>query len=493
MAYDVYGLSTWNIDCGLAKFMNNLCTGLSPTALPEEVIALMIASINGSELKNYDSPASDRFAINKKDPSSWIEVGHRIGEQISIRGNPALIIGQHEFGLESKEGVSHSYVDFMNAIKETARSHNVKEEDFIFLTYLHTLKTQPKDFQKKGIIELSEASDGLNVMIPHAKKILSDVYGITSNVFDIDHGIRTIDISESDRLKIKGEMGLEDTVALLSMGYLGPNKGLEGGLEAYSMVVKESFTPEVREKVVYLIVGDCHKNNTEGDKYNASIRNKANELGLTWGNAHYGEDGKRLIIRESNDPKAIGKGPKSCDVVFVRKRTSETEYKRYLAAANIVVLAYPDQDQISSGIITDAVGAGRCVISTGFEHPLYLLSPKGTSRGDVLEELAEKRIYGMDNPAAIGSMVDLNNKDYIKDLAALMHYYIEHKEPRLAKEKNARLARMDMYWPTIARKIINVADHIRYEKAMRNHGRGPDVPLNKGSSLATIVRDIMHK
>ena len=487
--FDFYGLGTWKKDCGLAKFQENVFDGLF---LSDRVLNRYISVIDGDPLITYHAPVVPGFVINQPNPQSWKDVGCRMAEQIADNGRPVAIVIQHDFGLDSDwtKG-SCSFYDFIISLKRRAKELEVKDEDIIIMPYFHTYKEKIKltdypELQREGLRKIASVSDTSIVMIPQGTKILKNDYVINSRVDVIEHGVRAIGKIENDREQVKTEMGLEDTVLFLSMGYQGPNKGLEYGLEAYSRFLHESVKDEDREKIVYLVTGDCHPNalKADADAYQVGIRKKVEKLGLTWGNAHYTDGSKkRLVIRKSNDENKIGKGPKSCDVVFVQERVSESNYKRYLAAANVVVQAYPDEGQPSSGILTDAVGAGRCVLSTSFEHALYLLSDRNKTRAEVLDELQRTNTYGLHDPNSPGVMANIRDKDYMDIMAGLMHRLTEDKQLRLAKEIVGRRLRTDVYWPRIADRLVGLADFLRREK-MTPTGRGPDIELKPGSRYA---------
>ena len=46
---------------------------------------------------------------------------------------------------------------------------------------------------------------------------------------------------------------------------------------------------------------------------------------------------------------------------------------RFVASASIVVLPYDSRDQVTSGVLVDAIAAGRPVIATAFPHAVELL------------------------------------------------------------------------------------------------------------------------
>jgi glycosyltransferase involved in cell wall biosynthesis len=47
---------------------------------------------------------------------------------------------------------------------------------------------------------------------------------------------------------------------------------------------------------------------------------------------------------------------------------------RFIASASLVVLPYDSRDQVTSGVLVDALAAGRPVIATSFPHAMELLA-----------------------------------------------------------------------------------------------------------------------
>jgi glycosyltransferase involved in cell wall biosynthesis len=47
---------------------------------------------------------------------------------------------------------------------------------------------------------------------------------------------------------------------------------------------------------------------------------------------------------------------------------------RFVASASAVVLPYDSRDQVTSGVLVDAIAAGRPVIATAFPHAVELLA-----------------------------------------------------------------------------------------------------------------------
>jgi glycosyltransferase involved in cell wall biosynthesis len=67
------------------------------------------------------------------------------------------------------------------------------------------------------------------------------------------------------------------------------------------------------------------------------------------------------------------------NVIFVDRYLTNKELIVYLLATDICILPYLGKDQISSGVLSQAIGCGKTIISTPFLHATEALSKgKGT-------------------------------------------------------------------------------------------------------------------
>ena len=64
--------------------------------------------------------------------------------------------------------------------------------------------------------------------------------------------------SEYDRLAVKEKYGLKDSFLVTTLGLLSPDKGIQYSIRAYGRFLKQSCTDSQRERIVYLIAGQCH-------------------------------------------------------------------------------------------------------------------------------------------------------------------------------------------------------------------------------------------
>ena len=117
---------------------------------------------------------------------------------------------------------------------------------------------------------------------------------------------------------------------ILSFGLLGPGKGYESAIAAMP-AVSRAFP-----SALYVVLGATHPDLLahEGEAYRRRLEATAEALGVT------------------------------DHVRFVDRFVGRTELGTWLEAADIFVTPYPNLDQIVSGTLSYAMGAGKAVVST---------------------------------------------------------------------------------------------------------------------------------
>ena len=127
---------------------------------------------------------------------------------------------------------------------------------------------------------------------------------------------------------------------ILTWGLLGEGKGIEWGIEAMAQLRDLVPAPS------YLITGQTHPRVLErhGERYRRDLAARAGRLGV--------QDSVRF------DARYLG----------------SAELHGLIRAADVVLLPYDSREQVTSGVLIEAVAAGRPVVSTGFPHARELLS-----------------------------------------------------------------------------------------------------------------------
>jgi glycosyltransferase involved in cell wall biosynthesis len=204
---------------------------------------------------------------------------------------------------------------------------------------LHTIPGKPTPRQRVILSDLIASVDATVVMSVAASTLLTSSYGVEPGRVDvIPHGVP--DLPLADPAVLKTALGLDGRDVILSFGLLGPDKGYELALDALPAVVAEH--PET----MYIIVGATHPDVVlrDAENYRASLAAQVKALGMT---KH---------------------------VRFVDTFVGRVEMTRWLQAADVFLTTYPNLDQMVSGTLSYAMGAGRAIVSTPYAYAAELLA-----------------------------------------------------------------------------------------------------------------------
>ena len=197
---------------------------------------------------------------------------------------------------------------------------------------LHTVPLSPSIGQRQVLEALARRADVLIVMSHSARERFVHGYDI-----DVD---KVVTIPHGATVPPFGPLRPQGPVSLLTWGLLGPGKGVEWVIDALAM------TPELRGRVTYTIAGQTHPKVflREGEKYRNMLKRRAELLGV------------------------------SDMVLFDDEYRTVSSLMKLIQNSHCVVLPYDSHDQVTSGVLVDAVVAGRPVIATEFPHAVELLS-----------------------------------------------------------------------------------------------------------------------
>jgi glycosyltransferase involved in cell wall biosynthesis len=201
------------------------------------------------------------------------------------------------------------------------------------IAVLHTVLLEPTAHQREVLEAVVDTAAAVVVMTESARKRLCDRYDVDeSKVATIAHGAATPSTEPSPAL------GARPTI--LTWGLLGAGKGIEWVIDAMALL------KDVRPRPRYLIAGRTHPKVAalEGDRYRDMLARRAWERGV----------------------------PSS--VTFDDTYRDVPSLTRLIQEATVVVLPYDSRDQVTSGVLVDAIAARRPVIATAFPHAVELLS-----------------------------------------------------------------------------------------------------------------------
>jgi len=295
--------------CGIATFTQ----ALSSATGEREIVAL---HPSGSNLL-YPSEVHHR--IRRDEPGDYARTARdlaRCADVVSI---------QHEYGIWGGDDGA-AVLDFVHALDAPA------------VATLHTVLRHPTPAQRAILQELIRSAAATVVMSRSAARVLTATYGVPAAAVDvIPHGVPNLPLVDAET--VKPALDLAGREMILSFGLMGPGKGLELVIDALPAVVA------ARPTACYVILGATHPNllAIEGETYRRSLEDRVARLGM----------GKH--------------------VRFIDRFVGRVELTRWLEGADVFVTPYPNLDQIVSGTLSYAMGAGRAIVSTPYAYATELL------------------------------------------------------------------------------------------------------------------------
>ena len=302
--------------CGIATFTSDLIKAAG-IAGAEKFEPLVVAMSN--DKLPYAKPVEFEIRPNSKNDYMCA------ADYINFSNVQAISV-QHEFGLFG--GEAGSYLNLF--------LHKVKAP---IITTLHTVIEEPSPEYYSSMMDLCQASRKLVVMNTHGITILTNVYGVSRDKIElIPHGIP--DLPFVDSSYYKHNFDFEDRRTILTFGLIGRSKGIEVMLRAMPEIVKAD------PSVLYIILGATHPEvlKFEGESYRFELQRMVKELGI-----------------QSN-------------VVFHNRFVTDEELHDFLCAADIYVTSYLSREQLTSGTLAFAVGAGKAVVSSPYWAAQELLA-----------------------------------------------------------------------------------------------------------------------
>jgi glycosyltransferase involved in cell wall biosynthesis len=205
------------------------------------------------------------------------------------------------------------------------------------IVVLHTVLIDPTPHQREVLEGVIDAADAVVVMTPTARRRLLGGYSIDPRrVVLIPHGAP--DNRARPSTDTATPAGRPPTI--LTWGLIGPGKGIEWGIDALAELADLDTSPR------YLVVGETHPKvvEREGEAYRHALNARAVSRGVD----HLVEFDARYL-----DSAALAS--------IVRE-------------ADVVLLPYDSREQVTSGVLVEALAAGKPVIATGFPHAVEMLA-----------------------------------------------------------------------------------------------------------------------
>jgi len=366
--------------CGIATFTTDLADAIASAG--PDLDCFVLAMNDGRHQHAY--PGRVRFELTDNDVAAYT----RAADFLNVNAVDVISV-QHEYGIFGGKAGSH----LLTMLRELRMP---------IVTTLHTILATPNLHQRRVMDELTALSDRLVVMTAGGADLLREVHGVADEKIDvIPHGIPNVPFAGS-----KNRLGVEGRPLILTFGLLSPDKGVEHVIDALPAIL--SHYPDA----VYIVLGATHPHIIErqGETYRLMLEDRAKRLGV---------DG---------------------NVIFHNRFVSQSELSEFLAAADIYITPYLNMEQITSGTLAYALGAGKAVISTPYAYARELLAD---GRGILVPP--------KDASAIAAEIVGL----------------LDDPERRLELRRRAAAHGRAMLWPAVAHSYLRTFERARSEHETR--------------------------
>jgi glycosyltransferase involved in cell wall biosynthesis len=345
-----------------------------------------------SGLSAHDSEVS---VVQVVDAIGQISVSDRVVGAL-VNGSPRSVVAssatldqsdvaviQHEYGLYGGAD-GDEVLEILGALQVPS------------ILIAHTVLTNPTPHQRSVLNDAVALADQVVVMTEAARIRLCEKFDVDAHkVTTIAHGAAV------PRARV-----VPDRVGrpmLLTWGLIGPGKGIERVIEAMRTLHDLPMQPR------YLVAGQTHPKvlATRGESYRRERMEQAERYGL------------------------------SSSVVFDADYRDVASLTELIQSSKVVVLPYDSRDQVTSGVLVDAIAAGRPVVATAFPHAVELLS------------------------SGAGIVVDHDDPDA---MALALRRILTR--PELAANMAAEASRIapSLGWATIAGEYLRLADQIMTDR-----------------------------
>jgi glycosyltransferase involved in cell wall biosynthesis len=297
--------------CGLATFSAALSQGLIADGADVSVVRVA-DGLAPSGARTIGSRARVVGELVADSPAS-------VAAASELLNQSDVAIIQHEYGIYG--GVDgDDVVDVIDGLRVPS------------IVIAHTVLKDPTAHQRSVLEAVAAAASRVVVMSEAASRRMGTNFDVDRRkIVTIPHGAtvpRTVAAKHGDR------------PTLLTWGLLGPGKGIERVIGAMASLAHLPGRPR------YLVAGQTHPKvaAAQGEAYRNGCIEQARRGGLA-------------------------------DSVFFDPDYRDVASLNALAqAASVVVLPYDSTDQVTSGVLIDAIASGRPVVATAFPHANELLA-----------------------------------------------------------------------------------------------------------------------
>jgi glycosyltransferase involved in cell wall biosynthesis len=234
------------------------------------------------------------------------------------------VIVQHEYGIYGgRDGENVTAV--LDAVRRPV------------IVVLHTVLNEPTEHQREVLEDIVRRADRVVALSHTAGQRLTKVYNVREERVEvIPHGAQ---VSPPPRRKLSQALHHLRRPTILTWGLIGPGKGIEWAIDALAEL--RAMGVEAR----YLVVGRTHPKVLEwqGEAYRGSLKGRARE-------------------RQVDDL-----------VEFDAEYEGDKRLHEIIDSSDVVLLPYDSREQVTSGVLIEAVAARRPIVATEFPHAVELL------------------------------------------------------------------------------------------------------------------------
>jgi len=322
--------------------------------------------------------------------SSDLVVGELVnGSPMSVAASSDLLnqsdvaVVQHEYGLYGGPD-GDEVLQILGALEVPS------------IVIAHTILRNPTPHQRSVLTDVAALADRVIVMSEAARERFCGGFDVDpASVMTIPHGAAIPPRRIPPRRKGRP--------TLLTWGLIGPGKGIERAIHAMRLL------HDLPERPRYLVAGKTHPKvlHTHGEAYRLARMAQAAQLGV------------------------------DTSVFFDSEYRDVASLTELIQSSAVVVLPYDSTEQVTSGVLVDAIAAGRPVVATAFPHASELLA------------------------SGAGLVVDHDDPDA---MALALRRVL--REPGLATRMEAEAHRLapSLGWPVVARQYMHVAGRLLAER-----------------------------
>ena len=369
--------------CGIATFSADLLEAMRRGA-PDS--ALWAVAMNDNPL-GYDYPPEVQFEIGQR-----MTADYRTAVDFLNLNEVDAVSLQHEFGIYGGKA-GNNIVRLLQNLRMPV------------VTTLHTILEEPDKDQEQVIRAIGSLSDRVVVMSAHAARILAKVYGVApKRIAIVPHGVPEMAFLDSSYHK--DQFAMIGRRVILTFGLMSRGKGYEYVIDALPQIV------EAHPDAIFVVIGETHPGvkRHEGESYRESLKIRAEALGV------------------------------SQSILFHEEFVSTEALTEFPSTADVCVTPYLNREQIVSGVLSYALGAGKATVSTPFRYAEEMLAD---GRGRLVP-------FG-NSDALAGAIVDL----------------LSHDAERQAMSKQAYIFARDMVWRNVGAQYLEIFRQVRGERGAR--------------------------